>query len=166
MNTRTLASAVLVTAFVLVLAGTFAFTTAESQRTAEVYSDDDAGTLVGFGVEDRDETACSMTLEVTNRVPVPGKTVSLDTVEVTGDGFDAWTTSVQRGSLGVGESAEVDVRVEDGYVGRGTVGFETRMSGENVVIEMREQTWVYCEETDDTETNAEGGNPNGGEKGS
>ena len=163
MRKTALVSAVLVVGVVLLVAGTFAFTTVESHRTAQVYSDDDTATLVGFGVEDRDETACTLTFEVTNRIPVPNQTVSLDTVETEGDGFDVWTASVQREPLGLDESAEVDVRVEDGYVGRGTVDVEARMSGEDIVIEMQEETWVFCEEPEQNRTNpAEGTNPGNG----
>lgn len=163
-KTRTFALVALLLSVLLLTAGAGAFTATESQRAVEIYSDDNPGTFVDFVVEDRDATACSVTFEVTNNFPVPDKNVELDDFDATGDGFDAWASSVPNDPIGVGESAEVTVRVEDGYVGRGTLKVETDMSGENVEIELEEETWVRCEEPEEEE-NENKGEGNNGNKG-
>lgn len=162
-KTRTLALAALLLSVLLLTAGAGAFTATESQRDVEIYSDDNPGTLVDFVVEDRDATACSVTFEVTNNFPVPEKNIEIDDVDVTGDGFDAWA-SAPGGSIGVGESTEVRVRIEDGYVGRGTLNVEMDLSGENFEIELEEETWVRCEEPEGekNENKGEGNNGNQG----
>lgn len=155
-KTGTFALVVLLLSVSMLTAGAGAFTATESQRAFEIYSDDNPGTLVDFVVVERDETACSVTFEVTNNFPVPEKNVEIDDFEVRGDGFDAWTSSVPNEPIAVGDSTEVRVLVEDGYVGRGTLHVEMDMSGENVEITLEEETWVRCEEPEEEGGGEEG----------
>jgi len=143
-KTRTAAFAAVLLGILLLTAGAGAFTVVESQRAVEVYSDDNPGTFVDFVVDERDETACGLTFEVSNNLPVPDKAVEIEEFEVTGNGFDAWATSVPDEPIGVGESAEVEVRVQNGYFGSGTLDTEMEMSGEDIWIELNENTRVRC----------------------
>lgn len=157
-NIRTASLIAALLGVVLLTAGAEAFTTAESQRTVEVYSDDNPGTFVDFEVIERDETACALTFEVTNNVPAPGQTIELDRVVASGNGFGAHISSFSIEPMGVGESTEVRVRIQDGYVGRGTVRIDAEMSGEDIEIEMEEETWVRCVDPEDDKEGG-GGKP-------
>ena len=164
-KTRTAALAAVLLGILLLTAGAGAFTVVESQRAVEVYSDDNPGTFVDFVVDERDETACGLTFEVSNNIPVPNKTVEIESFQVTGNGFDARATSVPYEPIDVGEAAEVEVRVEDGYVGRGNLDVEMRMSGENIEIELDEETWVRCKEPGNNgEGNSKGDGRGGGNR--
>ncbi|MDZ7687586.1 MAG: hypothetical protein U5J64_02485 [Halobacteriales archaeon] len=163
-KTRTASLVVLVVSLLLLTAGAGAFTSVKSQRVVDIYSDDNPGTFIDFEVDDRDATACGITFDVSNNLPSHNKTVKIDGFNVAGNGFDAWASSVPHEPIGVGETAEVEIRVEDGYVGRGTLDIEMEMSGRNVEISLDEESWVYCEEPEEEDEEEEEGD-NGRERG-
>jgi len=160
-KTRTASLVVLLLSILLLTMGAGAFTEVGSQRSVEIYSDDNPGTFVDFVVDERDETACGLTFEVSNNLPSSNKMVEIDDFEVTGNGFDAWASSVPNEPIGVGETADVEVRVEDGYVGLGTLDVEMVMSGENIEIELDEETRVRCKEPEKKDKKKGKGNKNG-----
>lgn len=161
---RTLGIVLLVAGLALMAIGSGAFTTVESQRAIEVYSDDNPGGFVTFEVDDRDSTACSVRFEVTNGFPMSEQAFEIDDVEVTGQGFGAWASSVPSQPVDVGESAVFVAHIDEGHVGHGTLELEMEMSGDGFEIELEEETWVYCEEPDDDEEDDEddGGDRGGG----